>query len=509
MALGRALVCRDAHCPAAADGDGRIGDRMTSNLSALYSISFDGLPMSGIVGENVKLARLFALRGYEVHLDLGYDIKPRTKYFGQPYTGMEPLPPWVTLTRLPGLLDVNGYGRDLLLEIIERHIKAPDDATRLRYHQLVGQLSNQIAEHLAEQWRRLRVRNVIVENGTIPENVAYTMGVRQAIEQYGREMGLGRFALWRDHDVMWFYPHDRYGAAPYDTIPRLPSSRHIQHVATNSRAASELSKWSRVPVAIWPFCHSFEPAVITRENGGFRRDFSIPDDAILFARCSRIVPEKRIDRDIHLVCALQQMLASQGLSQRVILFVTSPIDERPEHFAYLRRLARELGIEESIIFGDGLAPFESPFTRGAPAHERHRYGIRDLLAHSQLSCFLTSYRFEGYGLPPGEAIAARIPYASTTYELYDTVYAKHGFKSPTLAISASDDGLAPEGYVRQLLDLLLDGRQLAEAARFNHDLGRDRMSMQHFASRPLAAFPHLDARSEPRSPRPGQGQIAL
>ncbi|MDR3670365.1 MAG: hypothetical protein P4L36_05950 [Holophaga sp.] len=41
----------------------------------LLGISFDAVPLSGVVVEFLKAARIFRNSGYRIHLDLGYEIK--------------------------------------------------------------------------------------------------------------------------------------------------------------------------------------------------------------------------------------------------------------------------------------------------------------------------------------------------------------------------------------------------------------------------------------------------
>lgn len=72
-------------------------------MTALWGISFDATPISGVVVEFVKTARHFADRGHRVLLDLGYDIKADKDLFFQPYRDEGTLlPDWVELARVAG-----------------------------------------------------------------------------------------------------------------------------------------------------------------------------------------------------------------------------------------------------------------------------------------------------------------------------------------------------------------------------------------------------------------------
>ena len=83
-----------------------------------------------------------------------------------------------------------------------------------------------------------------------------------------------------------------------------------------------------------------------------------------------------------------------------------------------------------MVFGGRLAPHEADIgsARGCG------YSVRDLLAHADVASFLTSYDYESYGNPIGEAIASRVPYLTTRYQLYDTVYGDKGFRAPVMEL---------------------------------------------------------------------------
>jgi len=73
-------------------------------MPVLWGVSFDATPLSGVVVEFVKIAKIFHSRGYRVHLDLGYDIKADKNSFFRPYTDEAALlPAWVHLDRVEGI----------------------------------------------------------------------------------------------------------------------------------------------------------------------------------------------------------------------------------------------------------------------------------------------------------------------------------------------------------------------------------------------------------------------
>ncbi|HEV7626526.1 MAG TPA: hypothetical protein VGO89_08515, partial [Streptomyces sp.] len=65
-------------------------------MTVLWGISFDATPISGVVVEFVKTARVFREQGYRVHLDLGYDVKADKNSFFRSYQDEAAvLPGWV------------------------------------------------------------------------------------------------------------------------------------------------------------------------------------------------------------------------------------------------------------------------------------------------------------------------------------------------------------------------------------------------------------------------------
>jgi len=418
-------------------------------MSVLWGISFDATPISGLVVEFVKTASVFRDRGHRVHLDLGYDIKADKNAFFRPYRQEHSaLPDWVRLDR-PSLAGIEGYHGEFVAEVLREVVGAGRPALLPR----VEALASVVADRIVAAWRRAGVTFVVVENGTLPENIIYTKALYQAIARYGRAAGLGRFVLWRDHDLMWQSEpgSGKYGREPYPHAVRPVDSPHIQYVALHDEAKRKTLSWAidLHDIAVLPNTFDHAP---TRPLPGFRAHFGIPDGAPLIARCTRVIPQKRIDRDLHLIARLPG----------VQLFVAGDPAEDPVEFVRLQRLAADLGVTERVVFGGRLAPREVRTGRA--------YSIRDLLAEATLASFLTSYDYESYGNPIGEAIASGVPYLTSDYALYHTVYGHLGFQAPILTADLPD-----ESFVDSVRELLLDEGKRARMAEHNHRIGR-----QHF-----------------------------
>jgi glycosyltransferase involved in cell wall biosynthesis len=430
-------------------------------MSALWGISFDATPISGLVVEFVKTAKSFRDRGYRIYLDLGYDIKAGKNSFFKPYSDEgRLLPDWVHLRRVAGVDEIVGYDDPFVSDVLHEVVQQDGGEHLLpRIDAIVDELKTRIVD----TWRQHDVSFVLVENGTLPENITYTKALYRAIEEYGREQQLGRFVLWRDHDLMWQSEPGirKYGQFPYSRTEAPVNSPFIHYVVQHEQALRKTLEW--VPglrnISILPNTFKHSPAVVDEHNAGFRRTYGIRDDAMLMGRCTRIIPQKRIDRDIHLVAALAKRLD-------VWLFIAGDTTESPAEYQRLVCLAESLGVRDRIVFGGWLAPHAAD---AGPASGRG-YSVRDLLAHADVFSFLTSYDYESYGNPIGEAIASRVPYVTTRYELYDTVYGSRGFRAPVLDLEHDD--LPTESFVDSVAELLMDDAKRAENAGFNYELGK-------------------------------------
>lgn len=430
-------------------------------MTVLWGVSFDATAISGVVVEFVKTARVFRDRGYQVYLDLGYDVKADKRAFFKPYQDEASLlPDWVRLNRTDGIDEISGYDESFVADVLRECVQNGEGGHLLPKVDAVADL---IARRIVQNWQRLGVSLVVVENGTLPENIAYTKALYQAIDHYGRRNGLGRFVLWRDHDLMWQSEPgiQKYGEFPYSNTVRPVNSPYIHYVALHEEAMRKTLEW--VPglknIRVLPNTFTHLPASINRRNAGLRREHGIPEDALLIARCTRIIPQKRIDREIHLVAGLAQ-------HGDVYLFIAGDCAESPQEHAKLVELAESLGVRDRVIFGGRLAPHEADVGRAAGPG----YSVCDLLAHADAMSFLTSYDYESYGNPIGEAIASNVPYLTARYDLYDTVYGDKGFRAPVMDPAEGD--LPTQSFIDSVAELVLDREECRRTAEFNHRLGK-------------------------------------
>ena len=433
---------------------------MAEIRKSILGISFDGLATSGIINELLNVAAVLRQDNSRVLVDVGGDIRMRSDMdFERAY-----FPDWVQLIRCLGTYP-NGYSADLVHEVRARVIAGTSVADASVY----DHLCQEMAASLVETFSRESVKILIVENGTLPDNPLFTEALYLAIAEHGAQEKLGKYVLWRDHDLMWSAEPHLFGSYPYAGVRKPQVSPHIHYAV--------LTEWMRKRMQAWIpqfTCHvlpnRFFSAVVKSGDRSLRSAYGIPKDDYLVARCTRVVPQKSIERDLRVLDRLQVRLRESGSHRRVFLFVTGPTEEDPTEFARLRELATSLSIEGQITWANGLLPF-SPLMNDS-SKPPNRFSIRDLLAEADLNSFLTTYDYEGFGNPPGEAMAMGVPFMSTTYELYQEVYGSKGAIAPLLPIdrATAPDAPIPESFMTWTLRTLTNDDYREQVAKRNREI---------------------------------------
>ena len=277
--------------------------------------------------------------------------------------------------------------------------------------------------------------------------------------------------------MMWSSEPHLYGNSPYPGVRKPEPNKHIHYAVTTEWMRKHMLTWAPsiacnvLPCRFALTSHTHPPTWNLREHYGISRS------DLLIARCTRVVPQKSIERDLRLAREIQSRLSACGDPRRAFLFICGPTEEHSEEYKRLRSLAQELAISPDVIWGDGLLPFHAPTQYGDTPQTR--FSIRDLLAEADLSSFLTTFDYEGFGMPPGEAMAMGVPFIATTYELYDDIYGNKGAIAPLLPInlaSTPSDPL-PESFVASTMRALMDTGYRSEVVERNRQVVREYFSL--------------------------------
>ncbi|QQR88740.1 MAG: glycosyltransferase family 4 protein [Myxococcales bacterium] len=456
---------------------------MPETKQSVLGISFDGVAMSGLIAEFLKVAHFFHAEGYETYLNLGYDIKAdKGNFFRKTANEKNLLPAWVELCDFE--LDVlkGRYNEEFVSSILDAYVTRDLDIP-IDVNAQIEELSDAIADALVNKFNELNVAYLIVENGTLPENIIFTSALYKAIERYGVASKLGKYVFWRDHDLMQTSEPlgAKYGAFPYKNVPKPKRSNFIQYIVQHDFNRRHLVSWANVSnISVIPNCFSMERKMPTLKNSSSRSAFGIPENAFLIAHCTRIIPQKRIDRELYLLSELMKRLPQKD----IYLFVTGDPAENPAESEKLIAYANQLGISKQVVFGGCFPTFDSDFLNGTKSEG---FTVWDILANADLSSFLTSYDYESYGNPIGEAIAAGVPYLTSTYSLYDDVYGRSGFQGILMKTSKDHDGMPEPEFVNEVAEAIANPRQLKQIAEKNFELGKQLLSME-FLNGKIRAF---------------------
>jgi glycosyltransferase involved in cell wall biosynthesis len=435
---------------------------MTEPSRSIIGISFDGLAVSGIVNGFLNLAAAIHGDRFRVLLDLGYDITlGRTPELDRAF-----FPSWVEPIRCIRGAYPPQYCRDLVEEARAQVIAGTSVAATRIYDDVCREL----ATLLISTFVRENLRFLVVLNGTLPDNPLFTEALYLAIAEYGARQKLGKYVLWRDHDLMWSAEPHLYGAYPYPGVRKPEASEHIHYAVTTEWMRKRMQAWAPATTYHVMPNRFLYPDLRQPAQRSLREAYTIPEDAYLVARCTRVVPQKSIERDLRLLDQLQRRLTAAGNHRKVFLFVTGPIGEDQAEFGRLCSLAQSLGISERVVWGDGLLPFNTLLLD--PTLQAGGFSVRELLAESELNSFLTTYDYEGFGNPPGEAMAMGVPFISTTYELYHEVYGSKGAIAPLLPIDRTTlaDEPLPEFFVDWTLRAMTDDEYRSLIVKRNLDV---------------------------------------
>lgn len=423
--------------------------------SKLLGISCDAIPISGLIVEFYKLAQILHHLDWEISLDLGYEIRVEKNNFGKPYPRKRYTPLWINLVRAP-LLDIDGYtpqAIDKIREISSRRILKKADIQKLQTR--IDKLSANISDHLTKWLFEESPDMIVVENGTLPENIAFTTVLKSSITNYGREKHLNRYVLWRDHDLPWSVDPFRYPPPPFNRFVSLPdSNKYIRYAAIQQSLAEKIHLYSPQAEVItlknsFIDSHHTQPTV-TSFNRGLLEKFGIPRNADLFVCDVRIIPQKRIDRCIHLLHHLKFLYKKSGIKNEPYLVIAGPADEDPKEFYKLTKLCSSLGVQKNVIFANGLV------LEGYKKGKETYYSVKDAAAYAKMFWFFTGQLYDSFGEAVGEAASFKLPISVSGYDAFQQVYGENGFWATILNDKFGQD-IPDLNFAEKVFDVIKNG----------------------------------------------------
>ncbi|HGJ5897547.1 glycosyl transferase family 2 [Arsenophonus apicola] len=346
-------------------------------------ISFDAIAVSGIKVEAAKLAFYLNNRGFESFIDLGYDIKIDKGNFAKPYSCYEKsiFDKHFNLVRINDIHLLKNYTTEFIDKINNTLIKGTTKANLKEKNRLLEQVdivADQLSELIFNIWNKLEITHLVIENGTLPENIIYTKALYKSIEKYGTQKNLACFVLWRDHDLMWNSEtlSKKYGQEPWYYAIKPIKSKYIKYVTLNNSLAKKLKDWSKqdINIDIMRNTYLFNN---NHDRINIRDRFNISKDDFLIARTTRIIPEKKLERDIYLIKKLNELYIKNNKSNYIYLIIAGDEKENSDYSHYLRKYIKKLELDSFIKFS---GPLQHDFIE----NENNKPTIQDLYYSSDM-----------------------------------------------------------------------------------------------------------------------------
>ena len=301
---------------------------------------------------------------------------------------------------------------------------------------------------------------VIANALSLPMHLPLAVALKRVIE----ELDIPTIA--RHHDFWW--ERKRYLRSqlfPFFERWFPPNLPNIRHTVINSASQKELFKRFKISSSVISDSFDFDNLELLKKDkyaAGFRREFGIKKDEIVFLQATRMVPRKRIELSIELVKKLK--------NEKVVLVIAGHSgDEGKDYEIKIRKMVQQYGIR-CLFVGENVNSKRRivAISNGEKPVRKKIYTLWDCYINSDFVTYPT--RIEGFGNQFIEAVFFKKPIILTPYPVYKHDIEPLGFEVVKMTDSVSD------GAVKKVRKLLKDKKKVERMTKKNFKLGKENFS---------------------------------
>ncbi len=279
------------------------------------------------------------------------------------------------------------------------------------FMQLVEANVAEIKPKLKKFIKERRIEIIHVENlFSIPYNLPAAIALKGVIDE------LNLKCIVRHHDFYWErdYFMRRYNIP--EIIGKYFPPKNIEgvHITINQNAYAALFQTKGIKSTVIGDFFDFDSLdKLGKFNKGFREDFGIKKNQLLYLQPTRIIRRKRIERSIRLINKMNQLLGREG----VLIITGPPLYPNERYFKELFKLSSELNVR--VILADARISIKRGTKKG-----KRIYTIGDAYLNCDVVTFPSD--IEGFGLPVLEACGYKKPLFVNNYPVLHEI-TKKGF----------------------------------------------------------------------------------
>ena len=377
---------------------------------------------------------------------------------------------------LPDIRFTSDFQHDVELQVFPHMWRRPPHPSSQELRQIVEQIvtrGRKLGETLHDIVKQHEIDVLIGQNTN-----AMPMTILGGVAMYYVSTVQRVATIFHHHDFWW--ERSRFSNSRIETLLNRimpPVDLGLEHVVISSYAAHILASLKRVQPHIIPNCEDFEHPVVSDDyNRHFREDMGFSNDDILVVQPTRIVPRKRIEDSVLLVARLGERYPELRNRLKYIISLYQGDEPDEDYIVRIQRRAADLGVSLSIISERVRS------VRGTDDQGRRLYTNRDVLANADLATYLSVW--EGFGNALLEAVAARVPVATTTYLVYKTDIMTCGMRNIELRDRYTDGVLEiDDSVLDQIYQVLTTPELRAEIVEHNFTVGQREFGLSQLEHR--------------------------